>query len=482
MDVARWKQRVREARPGEEGALLARLATEVDRERTAGTPQATEYQLLWLLLSLARRAGELSRFPGELDRALELAADRPGEELLALAGLRADRLLDEGKLEAAEDTLRAALGKAGGLEPRRKGALLLKLAHLLIRRERYDAAATLLGDLLPVFERDGLAALAATCRFHLGNLALWRQHLELASERHRAALDTRRELGEARGICASLSALGAVALRAGNYPRALERFHEAEEAARAAGDDRDLAYALLGLGRTLSRLGDPAGAAPRLRAALEIRRRSADVEGVAVARLALAGNELDLGHADAALELAKEATFHLQLSAPSPLVGDAERLLGRIHLMRKRGVEARRHFAKALALHEARGDAAAAAFDRSWLLRMALDVPVRQEIEPLVEAIRGFLAGHPYPELGERLDLAVFQGLEALAGLGIASDAVRGRRRHLERAHETLMRKTGYLGAALRGRFLLQVPDNDAILRSADAAGLDAAVPAPADR
>jgi len=471
MDLQRLKRRIQRAKPGEEEVLLGELVDGLAELRAGGADSAAEYRALWLLLPLARRTGRLADFRGEIDRAMHLAGERR-EERLALASLRADFEEQEGDLQRAEETLRSSLAEAEGLDEAHQAVLLLKLARVLSRRDRGDQARSLLADVLPILEREGHASLAARCRFQLGNLALHGGRLEEAVVEHQRALAARRELGEVRGVCASTSALGAVSLAAGNYPQALHWYQASEAEAQRAGEEVERGWALLGLGRTLARLGDFAAAAVRLREAAEIRRRGADEEGRAAARLALAETELQLGRAQEALVGAQEALFHLSLVGRPGARGDAEQLLGRVHLVRRREREARSHFEAALALHADDGDRAAAAFDRTWLLRLALAWPLAEEIEPLVDEIVGYLESNRYPELGEWLDLAVWQALEALARLGVEGDRVRARHRFLARAYRTLMRKASYLESEARHTFLFRLPENDAILRAATAAGL----------
>ena len=471
MDIPRLKRRIQRAKPGEEEVILDELVRGLEGLREHAADPATEYGVLWLLLPLARRTGQLTRFRGEIDRAMRLAGERR-EERLALASLRADLEEQEGDLQRAEETLRSSLADADGLDETHQAVLLLRLARVLSRRDRGDQARSLLEDVLPVLEGKRHASLAARCRFQLGNLALHEGRFEEAVVEHQRALAARRELGEVRGVCASTSALGAVSLAAGNYPQALHWYRASEAAAQRAGEEVELGWALLGLGRTLGRLGDFDAAAVKLRAAVGIRRRGADEEGRAAARLALAESELQLGRAQEALEGAQEALFHLSMVGRPGARGDAEQLLGRVHLVCRRAREARRHFETALALHDDDGDQAAAAFDRAWLLRLALAWPVAEEIEPLAAEIAAYVEGHRYPELGERLDLGVWQALEALARLGVESDRVRTRHRFLARAYRTLMRKASYLEAEVRHAFLFRIPENDAIVRAATAAGL----------
>lgn len=478
MDLAQLKQRIRQAPQEDTAALIAEVRDALDRHRRAAADPESEYQLLWLLLPLARRSGKLPELRPELERALDLAGGRP-DHVLALASLRAELEVQEGRYRDAEATLRRTLEEAGDVGDERKGALLLKLGRVLVHQERYSSAESLLRDVLPVLEDGGHAALAATGHFLLGNLALRQGRFEAAADLHRQALAVRQGLagpaagsGDGHPVCASLSALGAVALAAGNYPEALHWLRQAEGEARRSGELADLAYAEYGLGRTLARLGDHAAAAGKLRSSQELRRQIGDREGQSLTQLAVADNTLQLGQPRPALAEAQEAAFHLSLLSPSGIVGDAQQLLGRIYLAQRKDNEARRHFREAVALHRKHHDPTAVAFDNACLLRLALEWPVREEVEPLVEAIAGFLETHPYPDMGERLDFVLFHALDGLAARGQTGGRIDGRREYLERAFGVLMRKTNFLDPELRHRFLFQVADNDAILRAATEHGL----------
>lgn len=471
MEFSELKRRIRTARPEDEEGLLTEVSEALDQQRRTSADAQGEYQLLWMLLPLARRTGKLPHYHKELDRAIDLAGGRTSE-VLALASLRAELETQEGRYADAEQTLRRSLKLASDVDEERKGALLVKLGRVLVHRERYEQAAELFAEVLPIVEDGGHAALAATCRFHLGNIALRQGRFAAASSHHRQALMVRKGLQDSHATCASLSALGAVSLAAGNSPQALEWFRQAEAEARRADLPVDLAYATYGLGRTLARLGDFASAAPKLRTSLEIRERIGDREGQAISQIALAEALLGLGQPRTALDVAQEAAFHLSLLATSGIVGDAEQLLGRIQFAQKKVSEARRHFQSAMVEHDKHHDATSLAFDRSWLLQLAMEWPTQEEIEPLVEKIVGYLETHPYPDLGERLDYRLYAALEALARKGVSSSWIGQRDKYLQRAYRALMRKTGYLDAELRHRFLFQVPINDAILTAATDRGI----------
>ncbi len=470
-DLERLERRIRTAPQEDTARLLNEVRDALDGLRRSGGDSGREGRLLRLLLTLARRGGRLPDHRHDLERATSLAAG-DAEEMVELTALRCELEMQEGKYEKAETTLRKGLEASSGLGDDRRARLLLLLGQVLVHLERYEQAGRLLSGVLPVLEEDGLASLASTCRFLLGNLALRRGRHRAANGHHMQALAVRRGLGRAQAVCASLCALGAVERAAGNYPKALDWLRQAEAEARRAGELADLAYAEYGLGKVYGRLGDYAAAAAKLRSSLDIRREIGDQEGQALCQIAVAENTLELGQPRPALEEAKEAAFHLSLLSPSGMVGDAEQLLGRIHLAKKKANEARRHLRTARDLHEKHGDPTAVIFDQSWLLRLALEWPVRETIEDLVEEIATYLETHPYPDLGERLDHVLFLALEKLARKGEIGGRIEQREEHLERAYNAILQKTQHLDPELRHRFLFQIPENDAILKTAAERGL----------
>ena len=75
----------------------------------------------------------------------------------------------------------------------------------------------------------------------------------------------------------------------------------------------------------------------------------------------------------------------------------------------------------------------------------------------------------PIPELGETLDLRIYRGLMWLRSRGIDDSAPIT---VLQRAYRELFRKTEMLDQELRNRFLLQIPENQAILNAATEHGI----------
>lgn len=446
--------------------LIAALEAELTRRRKEGLDGETELDLLWTLLPLLRHQDRLGDRRADLERAVELASDDPAKRA-ALVGLQAELAEDEGRLGDAETLLRSALesvrGGDGGESAR--ALLVLRLARVLVRRERYREARTLLERTIPVFDGSGARALAASGRFLLANVALHENRLEESLRLHNQALEARRRLDRPRQTGISLSALGAVTLQLGRYTESLACYREAEELFRETGDVDQVSFALLGIGRALGRTGDFIAAARPLRSALSIRETCGDKVGEAFCRLEVAENHLYLGRPSTALEEARRAHFDLTFHSASAHVADAEQLLGRIHLVRRDPRDARKHLKMALDAHRRLRNAEASAFDLSWLLLVEVQAEERYEVSRLVAELEGALAACPRAERREVLEVRLFQGLETLGR--VAEGRV-----HLERAYEALLEKTGHLPAELRHRFLHGIREHEILVQSATRLGI----------
>lgn len=453
---------------GDEGDLIDALVHELHRHRERRGEPSLELEMLWRLLPLAHRQGRLAEVQEELDRALELAADQP-RKLLGFVALQVEVDQRKGRYEEAESTLRTALENAASIDEPQKAVLLVKLGRLLVRQGRYQEASELFERLLPTLAGMGLSSLASSCHFHLGNIALAEHRLEKAFEHHGKALAERRRHRAAKPLSASLAALGAVTLAMGRYPESLSYYQKAEKVARRSGDEIEIAYALMGVGRTFSRLGSYAAASAPLRGCLALRQGRGDALGEAVARLAVAENFLELGKPREALEEARLASFRLGLLESPPQLGDAEHLLGRIHSQLRAPEEAWQHLQSALEIHREHDNRQAAAFDLGELIDLALARELESELQPLLRQLGAFLEEPHDMDLAERLDFRMYRGLD---WLGRPLEGSRETLFYLERAYAVLMRKTGYLEADMRNRFLFQIPLNQAILKAASAGGL----------
>lgn len=458
----------RVARTAEERErIFDALVAELEAHEARQGDEEAELAMLWVLLPLARRLGRLSVVGTAIDRAVELSEHQPGK-MVALSALRADLEQNEGRLREAEQILLQGLTLARDTDDRRKAVLFVQLGKVLQRQGRNPEARKLFEDVLEILDRTGGTALAATCRFNLGNIALTEKRFETALEYHLEALKERTRRKLTHQIGASLSALGATHLALGNYPRALHYYREAEAMLDKHGREGEVSFAILGVGRTLGRLGDYQAASAALKRCLNLRQARDDRAGEAIARLMMAENHLNLGHSELALEEARKAHFSLSLGEASKHLGDAEQILGRIFMNQRHHEEARQHFEAAIQIHQQHGDVLAATFDRAWLLETSIAVSDHRRIEELCSALEAVMETLHYPELGETLDLRLYQGLEWLRQRGRDTDPLKA----LRRGYRELYRKTELLTAELRNPFLFQIPDNRAIVNAATLHGL----------
>lgn len=440
------------------------LQAEARRHREEGGDEATELELLWHLLALARRQGALQGCRHELERAAQLAGQQTDRVVAASAWLAEVEEAD-GRFKEAEQVLKRALSALGpGGSVRRKALLTLRLARVQIRAGDLERPASLLERLLPALEEAGHRALAATCRFHLAEVALRRGRVEEANRHHLAAFEERRRQKLRRLIGLSLAALGRVDLAAGELARALQHSREAVEILERHGREADLAIALLGLGRTLGRLGDPAAATRSLQRALAVQDKGRDGAGQAVARLALAENQLALGQQDEALRQARLAHFQLGLLSDEPERAEAEQLLGRIHLLEGQPEEALRYLREALELHKRRGDDRGTVTTWAWMAAAALELEDGELVRHFARQLEATLAGDPALPERELAEMQLFRALDWLLSEGeTVADPVP----HLRRAHEELLRKAKTLDGEARRRFLDDVPLNRQIVAEA---------------
>lgn len=424
----------------------------------SGDP-ATELEILWKLLPLGHRIGRLNQLEKELSRALELAVNDP-TRFAALALVKAEHDQDEGRPQEAIKGVQSALMAAEGGDDQRRALIVIRLGVLFLRQERMDDVRRIFGDLLRLA---GKTSVGATCRYHLGEAALFERDLEKAEKYHRRALKYRREHGPVKAQSASLSANGNVALAIGDYPTALSHFQEAEKILSGEGPE-ELATALLGQGRVRGMLGHAtAGSAP-LRRALEILEDRGTRVDIEVARMALARNHFDLEQYGKALELAREAHFKLSLLPASSLLADGAQLIGEILFQMQQPEEAEDHFKDAMRLHFKQGRRQSAAFDSSWLLELALARADRPEITRRSTDLEPVVEGLVNPIHGELLHFRLFKAFWWLRERG---EATRDPIEYLRAGHRELMRKLGYLDPQDRNEFLFNVKGNQDILNKA---------------
>ena len=265
--------------------------------------------------------------------------------------------------------------------------------------------------------------------------------------------------------------MGAVYLALGNYPQALQCYREALDLLQQHGGEIDRAYPLIGLGRAMNHLGDYTSAARTLREALTLREGKDDIAGEAVARLAIAENHLFLGQLDRAQEEATKALFQFNLLSRKALLADAEQLLGKIQIRLRQNDSARRHLANALELHGQKGNWRSVAFDKAFLLKLAMIEENTEEIARLTSELDDAVEGLARPDLEEQLHFRLFLSTRWLRNRG-TSTAEPGP--FLERSYRELLRKASHLNPELRHQFLFQISEYQEILEEGTRAGLTA--------
>ncbi len=450
--------------------LLEVLTRELRLHRGRGGDAGTELEILWRLLPLARRLGKLNNYAADLTRGIELSGSDPSRTL-ALASLKADLDADVGRYAEAEATIQQALKAAAGGDRRRQALLLIQLGRLLLRSGRTTEATRIFTGLRDALAGSGTSALAATCRFFLGNIALQEQRLEDAYDHHKAALEERKRQKLLRPLGSSLSALGQVSLGLGNYPQALRFYREAETLLEEHGRESELGSALLGVARVLTRLGDFTAASRPAKRALDLHRGRDDVGDEAVARMAVAKSLLNLGQPESALVEARQAHFQLSMLSLEEALADAEELLGRIRFSQRKFEEARSRFETALDLHRKLGDEKACGFDQAWLLESAIALGDDAGIRKFVADLKSTTTDLGEFELSEILSFRLYRGLDWLREHG---RKVGDPLPYLERAYRQVLRKAAHLEPEQRHRFLFQIPDNQAIVEIATRQGLAA--------
>jgi tetratricopeptide (TPR) repeat protein len=427
---------------------------------------ATELEILWRLLPMARRMGCLGLLEAELNRAIELAGKGP--RYVALVALRAEHDQDRGRFREAEIGLRAALGASRGLDALKRALLMVRLGALLHRQERLNEARDLFEKLLPLLQQQGSWALVATSFFHLGNIALAERKLEAAAKHHRAAADLRREHNQFRALGSSFAALSVVALAQGEIWQALTFAEQAENASLDSGDPADLPFALTAKGRALAALGDATTALVTLRRALELRQGQEDQLGEMVTRIELAARFAGLGQLEAALAEARRCVFHLALLPRLSLRGQAARLFGQVLARQGQLEEAAQRVIEALKLHQEQGDRHEEALDLAALIEIELRRQRWPEVYQFALALERALDGLAHPSQAELCYFALFRAFESLERSSGNQNLVEfDPRDFLRKAYRELWRKTTLLPPQLRNKFLTQVSEHQDLVNAA---------------
>ena len=204
------------------------------------------------------------------------------EEAAANNDAAEQRLLLE-QLEAEHDNVRSAL--AWSAEPGGDGASGLRLAHvfdwLWKVRGHFQEGRGWLSKLLAATPGGPTAARAAAFR-DAGHMALLLGEHAAARTLLEEALALWRELGDQRGIAATLSRLGEVARRQGDFVTARAQLDAALAIQRELGDRPTASYALAALGALAADHGDYAAARTLLEEALAAWREVGAQKGIAM--------------------------------------------------------------------------------------------------------------------------------------------------------------------------------------------------------
>lgn len=146
----------------------------------------------------------------------------------------------------------------------------------------------------------------------IGDIAAARADYQEAQRLHEAALNIRREIGEASSIAESLHSLADVLRLQGKYEDSRRLSQEALEEMRGLRDERGIAKVLAGLGHLEERQGNYSKARSLHQEALDIRRRIGDVHGVASALYSLANVAWAQGDQEAAQEMFSTAADQME--------------------------------------------------------------------------------------------------------------------------------------------------------------------------
>ncbi len=449
--------------------LYEALTSELALHRERDGDDETELLLIWRLLGVARRLGKLRHLIPDLERGLELAS-ADSDKALALSSLMAAAYEESGNYRRAEKMLLTALEETSlGDQPQRRARLALQLGAVYERAGRLSEASRLLEDLYPALERQKHHELAASCHFTLGEIALRLNRLEEAITHHRSAYETRKKLGK-QSLTASLTALGRVSHAAGNYPQALDYFEEALQSVTDRTSE-ECARVLLGTATVLRRLGDYTHAAALSRRALKIHEAREDAVAVASARLALARTHADLEQYDKALAQARQVQFEMDLLSMSAELADAEQLVARIEISRRRYDDAGEYLERALAQHREAGNSRGAAVDHALAIGLGIATEdgsmLRQHTAELEELLPDL---HHSSEI-ESLNYRMYEGL---SWLRLHDAKVEDPRKFLEQAYAEVLRKAFPLDPEQRHHYLFEVADNRAIVEQATREGLEA--------
>ena len=354
-------------------------------------------------------AGALSR---HLDWCLVLAE----EGQVQLTG--ADQGSWLARLEREHDNLRAALTWARDRTDERG----LRVAAALWRfwyMQGYLAEGRNWLESLLAGNASAQASTRATALNGAGNLAVLQGEYVQAATFYEESLSLRRELGDKRGVAASLTNLGVVADKYGDHDRATALYEEALALNRELDDKLGMAKVLGNLGSVFGHQADYEREAALYTEALTLFRQFGDTQSIAVALDNLGLVALRLG------ELARAASLYEESLALFRALGDRDGIAGTLTSL---GIVAARQ----------RAHGRAAALIRESL-QVSQELGAREQIAEALEAMTVVAS-----EMGQSQRAARLAGatdvLRASLGVPMRPDLQAGYHRTVRAMYEALGR------------------------------------------
>ncbi|MEO8346217.1 MAG: tetratricopeptide repeat protein [Betaproteobacteria bacterium] len=265
--------------------VLDLVASLTDKSLVVNEEQsgATRYRLMETVRQYAR-----DRLREEGDEAQY--RERHLAHFLALAELAEQNLIGAEqkawlcRVDAEHDNLRAAL--AWSSTPGGDVAAGLRLAAAIywfwLVRGHCSEGRDWLSSLLAAGRMDQAPAIRAKALHGAGGLAWQQGDFPAARAMFEASLIIRRELGDRRGIAATLNNLGNVACSQADYPRARALGEESLALLRELGNRSGVAASLSNLGNVAADQGDYAAARVLHEESLAIHRELGDLGGIAI--------------------------------------------------------------------------------------------------------------------------------------------------------------------------------------------------------
>ncbi len=304
---------------------------------------------------------ESSMARDHLERAIALQRYSANHHFLAQVYLRLGTVeFNEGDIvKESEFWERARELAEGSSDDNLLGLILMNLGVARIHADRgeRDRATRDLERAIFHFDRSGHRAFLAQALTNLGDNLRFAGEWDRALENSQRGFELAHEVGDARGMADPLITIGEIALRQGRYDVAQQRINEALELLRKTEYRWGESYALRVLSGVYHRTEHPTNALKTLREALHLATVIKDLRGVTASHLMLA----ELHIADERYEQAEE---YIELARgalktdPSQLrsTGLAQRLSGRLELVRGRFAEAQQQIAQSISIFTAVAD------------------------------------------------------------------------------------------------------------------------------